>query len=68
MNEIYWLYAYVWFVLLGVGYGTDQKPMKLIGTVFGCIVGLVLMTESILLALALIFASAGLFMYEASQR
>jgi len=68
MDDIIWFYGYVWFILLGIGYGTNAKPMKIIGTMFGMIVGLVLMNEAILLSLALIFGSAGLFFYEVSQK
>lgn len=67
MNEIIWLYAYVWFVFLGIGYGTNSKPLKIIGTILGMVVGLAVIAESMLLALALIIGSAGLFFYEVSQ-
>lgn len=67
MDEIIWFVAFVWFVFLGVGYGTNSKELRYIGTIIGMVTGLLIMSESMIISLALIFSNMGLFLYEASK-
>jgi len=67
MDEIIWFMGFCWFCFLGVGYGSNQRELKFLGSILGMITGLSLMGESMILALALIFSNMGLFLYEASK-
>lgn len=67
MIEIYWFWAFIWFVLLGLGYGTKTLELKLLGSAVGMLLGLVVFSESLLLTVFLVFANMGLFMLAASE-
>lgn len=67
MNEIYWFWALVWFILIGLGYATDHIELKILGQLTGMLLGLSLFSESVLLSLALIFSNMALFLKTAGE-
>lgn len=67
MNEIYWFWALVWFILIGLGYATEHIELKILGQLIGMLLGLSLFSESVLLSLALIFSNMALFLKTAGE-
>lgn len=68
VQEIIWFWAFVWFIMLGIGYMSQAMELKIIGSLVGMLVGLSLFSESLLLCLVLVFANMALFLKQASEQ
>ena len=68
MDEIIWLYASLWLALLALGGMLKRKELTVIGTLIGLLFGMVLISEELFLAFALIILNFVLLVLEAKPR
>jgi hypothetical protein len=67
-GDINWLFAFIWFALLAIGYSQKNKPMKVIGSLVGIVAGVLYIDSNLILAIIMIFLNLVLFVYEAANK
>jgi hypothetical protein len=60
-GDLNWILTVIWLALLGVGWGNKINQIKVLGGVFGMVVGIYFMAEDTLIGLIVIFFSLSLF-------
>lgn len=66
-GDLNWMLAVIWLVLLMTGWIGRISPLKVIGGVFGMVVGIYFLTEDTLVGLIIVFFSLILFVLSARE-
>lgn len=61
-GDINWILTVIWVALLGIGWGSNVSQFKVLGGVFGMVVGIYFLAEDTLIGLLVVFLGLILFM------